>query len=59
MNCLGVGILFSKVVILKHILIQVVSGMEVVRELEKMGCQNGTTSKAIVINDCGELGPDE
>ena len=45
--------------ILKHILIQVVSGMEVVRELEKMGCQNGTTSKAIVINDCGELGPDE
>jgi len=44
----------------KHVVFgQVVSGMEVVRELEKMGCQNGTTSKAIVINDCGELGPDD
>jgi len=44
----------------KHVVFgQVVSGMEVVRELEKMGCQNGTTSKAIVIIECGELGPDD
>ena len=34
---------------------QVVQGMDVVREIEKFGSSSGTTKKAVVIKDCGQL----
>jgi peptidylprolyl isomerase len=34
---------------------QVIEGMNVVREIEQYGSQSGTTKKAVVISDCGQL----
>jgi peptidylprolyl isomerase len=40
----------------KHVVFgQVTSGMEVVREMEKVGSSSGSTSKKVVIADCGEV----
>ena len=34
---------------------KVVEGMDVVRKMETMGSSGGSTSKKILIEDCGEL----
>jgi peptidylprolyl isomerase len=34
---------------------QVIQGMDVVKEIEKFGSSSGTTKKAVVIKDCGQL----
>lgn len=34
---------------------KVVEGYDMVKEMEKVGSQSGTTSSTIVIDDCGEL----
>ncbi|XP_043272492.1 peptidyl-prolyl cis-trans isomerase-like [Venturia canescens] len=40
----------------KHVVFgKVVEGMDVVRKLEAMGSQSGSTSKKIIIADCGQL----
>lgn len=40
----------------KHVVFgQVVEGLEVVREIEKVGSRGGKTSKPVVIGDCGQL----
>ncbi|KAI9124043.1 hypothetical protein K1719_005343 [Acacia pycnantha] len=40
----------------KHVVFgQVVEGMDVVREIEKVGSGSGKTSKPVVIADCGQL----
>ncbi|CAL1382889.1 unnamed protein product [Linum trigynum] len=40
----------------KHVVFgQVVDGYSVVKEMEKVGCSSGTTSKTVVIEDCGEV----
>lgn len=40
----------------KHVVFgQVVSGLNVVREMEKVGSANGKPSKRVTIVDCGEL----
>ena len=40
----------------KHVVFgQVVEGMEVVREIEKVGSSGGKTSKPVAIADCGQL----
>ena len=40
----------------KHVVFgHVVEGMEVVRDMEKVGTQSGKTSRPVVISDCGEL----
>jgi len=40
----------------KHVVFgQVVEGLEVVREIEKVGSSGGSTSKPVVIADCGQL----
>jgi len=38
---------------------QVVIGMPVVRELESLGCEDGTPSMNVVIAACGQLTPDQ
>lgn len=40
----------------KHVVFgQVVEGMELVKAIDKLGSSSGSTSKKIVIADCGEL----
>merc|ERR1712048_1316483 len=40
----------------KHVVFgRVVDGMEVVRRMEAVGSESGTTSAPVVIDDCGEL----
>ena len=40
----------------KHVVFgKVVEGMNVVKEMEKLGSARGQTSKKLVISDCGEL----
>merc|ERR1711870_157754 len=40
----------------KHVVFgSVTEGMEVVRAIEKVGSQSGTTSKMVIISDCGQL----
>lgn len=40
----------------KHVVFgQVVTGMNVVREMEKVGSANGKPSKRVTIVDCGEI----
>jgi len=40
----------------KHVVFgSVTEGYDVVKAVEKVGSQNGATSKAVVIKDCGEL----
>ncbi|MBA0758756.1 hypothetical protein Gotri_021724 [Gossypium trilobum] len=40
----------------KHVVFgQVVEGMDVVRDIEKVGSSGGRTSKPVVIADCGQL----
>lgn len=40
----------------KHVVFgNVTKGMEVVREIEKVGSQSGKTKKKVVIADCGQL----
>jgi len=40
----------------KHVVFgSVVGGMEVVQQIEKVGSQSGTTSKPVVVADCGQL----
>lgn len=40
----------------KHVVFgQVLEGMDVVEKIEKVGSPNGTTSKKVVVIDCGEL----
>ncbi|XP_028765693.1 peptidyl-prolyl cis-trans isomerase-like [Neltuma alba] len=40
----------------KHVVFgQVVEGMDVVREIEKVGSRSGKTSKPVVIAECGQL----
>ena len=40
----------------KHVVFgQVVEGMDVVRDIEKVGSDSGRTSKKVVIADCGQL----
>lgn len=40
----------------KHVVFgQVVSGLSVVKEMERCGSASGKASKRIVISDCGEL----
>jgi peptidylprolyl isomerase len=43
----------------KHVVFgEVVEGMEVVKEIEKVGSGSGKTSKPVVIADCGQLSDD-
>lgn len=40
----------------KHVVFgKVIEGYEVVKKIEEVGSQSGTTSKKVVISDCGEL----
>nr|AFJ92644.1 ABH-like cyclophilin [Eschscholzia californica] len=40
----------------KHVVFgQVVEGMDVVRAIEKVGSQSGTTKQKVVVADCGQL----
>lgn len=40
----------------KHVVFgTVVDGMDVVKNIEKVGSRSGTTSKPVVIADCGQL----
>lgn len=40
----------------KHVVFgKVVDGMDVVRDIEKVGSKSGKTSKDVVIQDCGQL----
>merc|ERR1712099_193256 len=40
----------------KHVVFgQVSKGMDVVRKIERVGSQSGTTSKRVTISDCGQL----
>ncbi|KAJ1693107.1 hypothetical protein LUZ63_009805 [Rhynchospora breviuscula] len=40
----------------KHVVFgQVVEGLNVVQEIEKVGSQSGTTKKEVVVADCGQL----
>jgi peptidylprolyl isomerase len=40
----------------KHVVFgQVVDGLNVVREVEKVGSSSGTTKKAVTVKDCGQL----
>jgi len=40
----------------KHVVFgTVVDGMDVVDAIEAVGSQSGTTSKKVVVQDCGEL----
>ncbi len=40
----------------KHVVFgKVVEGMDVIREIEKCGSENGRTSKKIVISECGQI----
>ncbi len=40
----------------KHVVFgNVVEGMDVVKSIEKVGSQSGSTAKKVVISDCGEL----
>ncbi|XP_046397117.1 peptidyl-prolyl cis-trans isomerase [Ischnura elegans] len=40
----------------KHVVFgNVLSGMDVIRKMEKCGSKSGTTSEKVVISDCGEL----
>jgi peptidylprolyl isomerase len=34
---------------------QVTKGLEIVRAVEKVGSESGTTKKPVVIADCGQL----
>eukprot|EP00039_Didymoeca_costata_P026373 m.15813 g.15813 ORF g.15813 m.15813 type:complete len:354 (+) comp5494_c0_seq2:88-1149(+) len=44
----------------KHVVFgEVLKGMGLVKLIESYGSQEGTTSKKVVISDCGELKPDE
>ncbi|KAL8050398.1 hypothetical protein ABFX02_06G079900 [Erythranthe guttata] len=43
----------------KHVVFgEVVDGYSVVKEMEKVGSQSGTTSAPVVIEDCGEINED-
>ena len=40
----------------KHVVFgEVTKGMEVVKEIEKLGSQSGKTSKKVVIANCGQI----
>ena len=40
----------------KHVVFgEVVSGMELVKEIEKMGTESGKTKKKVVISNCGQM----
>ncbi|MQI72066.1 peptidylprolyl isomerase, partial [Escherichia coli] len=40
----------------KHVVFgQVVDGMNVVKEIEKVGSGSGKTSRPVVVADCGQL----
>jgi peptidylprolyl isomerase len=40
----------------KHVVFgQVTKGLEIVRVVEKVGSQSGTTKKPVVVVDCGQL----
>jgi len=40
----------------KHVVFgQIVEGMDVVKSIEKVGSSSGSTSKTVVVNDCGQL----
>lgn len=40
----------------KHVVFgKVIAGLEVVKEIERYGSQRGTTSKPVVIVDCGQI----
>jgi len=40
----------------KHVVFgQVVEGLDIVKNMEKVGSQSGSTSKPVVIKDCGQL----
>jgi peptidylprolyl isomerase len=40
----------------KHVVFgQVVEGLDVVKEIEKVGSGSGKTSKPVVVADCGQL----
>jgi cyclophilin family peptidyl-prolyl cis-trans isomerase len=40
----------------KHVVFgQVTKGLEIVRAVEKVGSESGTTKKPVVIADCGQL----
>jgi peptidylprolyl isomerase len=40
----------------KHVVFgQVLEGMDVVEVIEKVGSSSGTTSKSVIVVDCGEV----